>query len=124
MPARLPASALPRLGRRPHPDVPLGTYRHHGTGDHYVVAGGVFRAEDESQRIDVLYVSESGYVCYRPVENFTEAIGVDDDKDVPRFLLVAELTPMAAVMRVVYLVLTAFYVDSIAAAFGDPPAGR
>jgi hypothetical protein len=121
---RLPASALPRFGRRPHPDVPLGTYRHYKTGADYVVAGGVFRAEDESQRIDVLYVSESGYVCYRSVENFTETVGVDDGEDVPRFLLVAELTPMAAILRVAHLVLTAFYADSIAAVFGDPPAGR
>lgn len=66
---------LPRLGLAPHPDVPLGRYRHYKGGE-YEVIGGALMASDDSDEVFVLYRSvEHGYCAARTVADFTATVG-------------------------------------------------
>jgi hypothetical protein len=67
---------MPRLGLAPHPDVPLGRYRHYKGGE-YEVIGGALMASDDSDEVFVLYRSiEHGYCAARTVSDF---IGLSPD---------------------------------------------
>jgi hypothetical protein len=69
------AADMPRLGLAPHPDVPLGRYRHYKGGE-YEVIGGALMASDDSDEVFVLYRSiEHGYCAARTVADFTATVG-------------------------------------------------
>jgi hypothetical protein len=66
---------MPRLGTAPHPDVPLGAYRHYKGGE-YEVIGGSLLVGGASEFPLVLYRSiEQGYCAARTVADFTATVG-------------------------------------------------
>lgn len=72
---RLPDDKMPGLLRQPHPDVPLGLYRHEKSGGQYLVVGGTFLATGEDQLVYVQYVSlDKGYSAHRTAEDFLELV--------------------------------------------------
>jgi hypothetical protein len=87
---RIPEDRMPGLLRQPHPEVPLGWYRHHKSGKTYVVVGGVFRATGEDQIVEVHYINPThGYSAHRTVADFLAPMRLPGEMaDGPRFRLI------------------------------------
>jgi hypothetical protein len=69
---RIAVADMPRHGLAPHPDVPLGLYRHYKM-DVYEVTGGALLATGDVEEILVIYRSvQDGYQAARTIQDFTE----------------------------------------------------
>lgn len=120
MTTRLPVDRMPGLLRQPHPDVPLGIYRHARTDARYLVAGGTFLATGEDQLVFVHYVSlRDGYSAHRTVEDFLEPVrDPATGDDTTRFVLLRQLPESAVHCALAMLLATNLHSRGLGAAFG------
>jgi len=109
---RLEGAALPGLLKDPHPEVPLGLYRHY-KGQTYVVIGGILMASGEGEEILVAYmpvVAElavftlAEYLSCRTLADWQAPVTVvlpgGAEGLTPRFTLVERLTAAVVHRRI------------------------